>query len=350
MIDRTRDWPSRLELDPTSYVAPGAIVVGEVKLGAHASVWFNSVVRGDSDRVEIGEASNVQDNSTVHQDEGQPARIGARVTIGHGAIVHGCEIADDVLVGMGAVILSGARIGTGSLIGAAALVREGQVIPPGSLVLVMPARVVGEVGEAHRAAIRRGAEHYAELARTYRARGVITGVPAAPSPGQHWPRVAERPSEREWLQLLDVLAATPERLAVALAAHDARAIARRPGAGRWSAIEVLAHLHDCDAEVYAPRLDRILAETVPAVDAVPADTWVEERGYAGRGAAAELAAWRPLRAALVARLATLGPAAWSRAFVHGTRGAMTLADQVRQWADHDLSHRRQLLAALRADA
>src|SRR5262249_5708342 len=134
-------WTARLRLHPTAFVAPGAVVVGDVTLGARSSVWFNTVVRADSDRVEIGEDTNVQDNSTVHQDEGMPALVGARVTVGHRAIIHGCVIEDDCLIGMGATVLSGARIGKGSLIGAGALVKEGQVIPAGSLALGTPARV-----------------------------------------------------------------------------------------------------------------------------------------------------------------------------------------------------------------
>ncbi len=347
---RTHDWPSRLEIDPTAYVAPGAIVVGEVKLARRASVWFNSVVRGDSDRIEIGEGTNIQDNSTVHVDEDCPALVGARVTVGHRAIVHGCVIEDDVLVGMGAVILSGAVVGRGSLIGASALVREGQVIPPGSLVLGMPAKVVGEVNDAHRAAIRTGAEHYADLADRYRARGVITALPAAPQHGEHWPRVAGRMSELEWAQILDVLATSPARVAEALERHGAAAFARRPAEGRWSAVEVLVHLHDCDAEIYRPRLARVLAEEFPAIAAQPAQDWVGERRAIDRDPVVALAEWRTQRGAALEELSALGPAAWSRPFVHSTRGAMTLADQVRQWADHDLSHRRQLFAALRGGA
>ena len=167
----------RLRLDPTVYLAPGAIVCGDVTIGAHSSVWFNSVLRGDSDRIVIGAHSNVQDLAMVHLDEGFPALIGDRVTIGHRAIVHGCVIGDDCLIGMGAIILSGARIGAGSLIGAGALVRERQEIPPGSLVVGSPARVAGEVKPAHREAIVRGAAHYAELARDYRAKGMAQPLP-----------------------------------------------------------------------------------------------------------------------------------------------------------------------------
>jgi len=164
-------WESRVRIDASVFLAEGAVVVGEVTIGPGASVWFNTVVRGDTAPVTIGAGTNLQDLTMVHVDEGEPAVVGARVTVGHRAIIHGCRIEDDVLVGMGAIVLSGARIGTGSLIGAGALVREGQVIPPGSLVLGAPARVVGPVTAAHRAAIERGAAHYQALARSYLERG-----------------------------------------------------------------------------------------------------------------------------------------------------------------------------------
>lgn len=170
--------PARLEVHPTAFVAPGAVVVGDVRLGARASVWFNTVLRGDTAPIEVGEDTNLQDLTVVHVDEGMPAVIGARVTVGHRAIVHGCVIGDECLVGMGAIVLSGARVGAGSLIGAGALVREGQQIPPGSLVLGAPARVIGPVQDAHRDAIRRGAAHYVALSRGYLARGI--GRPAGP--------------------------------------------------------------------------------------------------------------------------------------------------------------------------
>src|SRR6185295_224894 len=157
--------PARI--DGSCFVAPGAVVAGDVTLAARSSVWFNTVVRGDSAAVRVGEDSNLQDNSVVHQDEGLPALIGARVTVGHRAIIHGCVIEDDCLIGMGSILLSGARIGTGSLVGAGALVREGQVIPPGSLAVGAPARVVGPVSDSHRGSIRNGWSHYATLAALY---------------------------------------------------------------------------------------------------------------------------------------------------------------------------------------
>lgn len=172
MSGSSADWTMRLVIDPTAWVAPGAIVIGDVTLGARSSVWFHTVVRGDSAAIAIGNDTNLQDGSVVHVDAGYPAVIGARVTVGHRAIVHGCMVEDDCLIGMGAIVLTGARIGQGSLVGAGALVREGQHVPAGSLVLGAPARVLGPVKDAHREAIRTGAGHYVALSRSYLARGI----------------------------------------------------------------------------------------------------------------------------------------------------------------------------------
>lgn len=346
MSERHRDWPSKLEMDPTSFVAPGAIVVGEVRLGARASVWFNTVVRGDSDRIEIGADTNVQDNSTVHVDHDCPVIVGDRVTVGHRAIVHGCVVEDDVLVGMGAVILSGARVGAGSLIGASALVRERQVIPPGSLVLGAPAKVVGEVTPAHRDAIRAGAVHYVELSRAYLARGIASSMPPTSRGGHFHPRLVAPLDWLEWDQRLAVLREGPERAAEALAVHGRDAFRRRPAAWRWSAVEVVAHLRDCDAEVFAPRVSRALAEDFPVVEAIAAERWVDERRCGDEDPAEAIERWRETRARNLGVLDALGPAEWSRALAHPTRGAHTVGDVVRYWSDHDLSHRRQMSAAL----
>jgi len=166
-----------LRLDPTVFLAPGAIVCGDVVIGAGSSIWFHTVIRGDSELIRIGAHTNVQDLTMVHVDEGCPAILGDRVTIGHRAIVHGCTIEDECLIGMGAVVLSGARIGTGSLVAAGSLVRERQVIPPGSLVMGAPARVVGPVKDAHRAAIANGWTHYETLSRDYMRHGIGQPVP-----------------------------------------------------------------------------------------------------------------------------------------------------------------------------
>ncbi|HZN37218.1 MAG TPA: gamma carbonic anhydrase family protein [Planctomycetota bacterium] len=148
-------------------VADNATVVGDVRLGADVGIWFGVTIRGDDSWIEIGDDTNVQDNSCVHVDIGAPLRIGRGVTIGHGVIVHGVEIGDYSLIGMGSIILGGARIGEYSLIGAGALVRENAVIPPRSVVLGMPGKVVRQVTEGEMEAMRWRAKHYVQRARSY---------------------------------------------------------------------------------------------------------------------------------------------------------------------------------------
>lgn len=344
MSDRHRDFPHALAIHPTAFVAPGAIVVGEVAIGANSSIWFNTVARGDSERIAIGADTNVQDNSVVHVDEGMPALVGDRVTVGHRAIVHGCVIEDDVLVGMGAIVLSGARIGTGSLIGAGALVKEGQVIPPGMLALGAPAKVIGEVRDAHREAIAAGAKHYAELARTYLARGIGTLAPLSARGAAAYPRLTTPMDHLEWEQRLEALERGPARAAEALARHGIEAFRRAPSATGWSALEIVVHLRDCDREVLLPRLEQVLAEDFPALAPIDMTRFEEVAKHADLPAV--LADWAGLRATLVRRLAPLKPGDWQRPLVHPVRGPHTLADMVRQWAEHDLSHRRQWRAAL----
>ena len=157
----------RPKLGQGAFVAPGAHIIGKVTLGQEASVWFNTVVRGDSDRVVIGEGTNIQDNAVVHTDAGSPALIGKNVTVGHGCLIHGCEIGDDCLIGMGSTILSGAKIGPGSLVGAGSLITEGKEFPPGSVIMGRPAKVVRQVEERDREAIARGAANYRQNARDY---------------------------------------------------------------------------------------------------------------------------------------------------------------------------------------
>ena len=150
------------------YVADNAVVVGSVVLGHGASVWFNSVVRGDNDVITIGDGTNVQDAAVLHVDEGIPLALGANVSVGHLAMLHGCTVEDGALVGIGAVVLNHAVIGRGSLIGAGALVPEGKVIPERSLAVGSPARVVRTLTEEDAAGIERIARHYVEKARKYR--------------------------------------------------------------------------------------------------------------------------------------------------------------------------------------
>jgi gamma-carbonic anhydrase len=157
------------EYDETNYIAPTASVIGDVVLGREASVWFGASVRGDVNFIRIGEASNIQDNAVVHvTNRTAPTRIGARVTVGHSAVIHGCTIEDDVLIGMGAIILDHAVIGTGSVVGAGALVTMNTRIPPGSLVLGSPAKVVRQLTDDEVASIRQGAENYLRYSAVYR--------------------------------------------------------------------------------------------------------------------------------------------------------------------------------------
>jgi len=160
--------PSRLEVDPTAYVAPSAVLLGHVRIGPQSSIWPTTVLRGDYSEIEIGSSTNLQDVAIVHGDDGFPCRLGDRVTVGHRAVVHASVVEDDCLVAMGAILLTGVRVGAGSFIGAGAVVPEGTTIPPGSLVLGVPGRIVRPVGEDLRERIRQSADNYVEYARAYR--------------------------------------------------------------------------------------------------------------------------------------------------------------------------------------
>lgn len=148
------------QLAEGSFVAAGARVIGDVRLGEGASVWYNAVLRGDSDSITLGAGSNIQDNVSVHVDSGSPVVIGDNVSVGHNAVVHGCTIGDGSLIGMGSVVLSGAVIGAGSLVAGGAVVLEGTVIPEGSLVAGVPAKVRRELTSEERAKLLRNAETY----------------------------------------------------------------------------------------------------------------------------------------------------------------------------------------------
>ena len=147
--------------DESNFIAPSADIIGDVVLGSRTSVWFNVTIRGDIHRIRIGRETNIQDNAVVHvTNETGPATIGDRVTIGHSAIVHACTIEDNVLIGMGAIILDNAVVGTGSIVGAGALVTSRTIIPPGSMVLGTPAKVVRALSEEEIAAIGEFADNY----------------------------------------------------------------------------------------------------------------------------------------------------------------------------------------------
>ncbi|MGD9485468.1 gamma carbonic anhydrase family protein [Streptomyces sp. TRM70308] len=156
-------------VDPGAYTAPTSVVLGDVALAAGASVWYHAVVRADMGPVAIGRDSNIQDNCTVHVDPGFPVTVGAGVSVGHNAVLHGCTIEDDVLVGMGATVLNGAVVGAGSLVAAQALVPQGMRVPPGSLVAGVPARVRRELTAEEREHIRLNAAAYRDLAERHRA-------------------------------------------------------------------------------------------------------------------------------------------------------------------------------------
>ncbi|MCB5909232.1 gamma carbonic anhydrase family protein [Streptomyces pinistramenti] len=155
-------------IDPTAFTAPTSVVLGEVTLAAGASVWYHTVLRADCGPIVLGADSNVQDNCTVHVDPGFPVTVGDRVSVGHNAVLHGCTVEDDVLVGMGATVLNGAHIGAGSLIAAQALVPQGMVVPPGSLVAGVPAKVKRELTDEEREGIKVNAAMYLELAAAHR--------------------------------------------------------------------------------------------------------------------------------------------------------------------------------------
>jgi len=155
-------------IDPDTWIAPAAHVLGKVRLAAGVSVWFGAVLRGDTEWIEVGEGSNVQEGCTLHTDIDLPLTIGRDVTVGHNVILHGCTIGDATLIGMGATILNGARIGQGCLIGAGTLITEGKEIPDGSLVMGSPGRVVRSVDAAGRDRIRMSAVHYRERMTQYR--------------------------------------------------------------------------------------------------------------------------------------------------------------------------------------
>ena len=152
-----------------AWAAPSADLVGDVRLGARASVWFAAVIRADNTAIVIGEDSNIQDGAIGHSDPGFPLTIGARVTVGHQAILHGCTIADDCLVGMGAKILNGAVLEPECLVGAGALITEGKRFSSGSLIVGAPARVVRQLTDEEKQALRLSAAHYAEKAARYAA-------------------------------------------------------------------------------------------------------------------------------------------------------------------------------------
>ena len=165
------------KLGKNVFIAKNATVIGDVTLGAHASVWYGAVLRGDINRIVVGHHSNIQDNAVLHLADDFPCLLGNWVTVGHSAIVHACKVGDEVLVGMGAVVLDGAVIGKQSLIGAKALVTQGTKIPPGSLVLGAPAKVVRKLTKGERAGLKWWAEKYVDNGAYCLKHGIGVGGP-----------------------------------------------------------------------------------------------------------------------------------------------------------------------------
>ena len=157
------------QIAASAWVADSAQVIGTVELAADASVWFNAVLRGDTEPIRIGKGSNVQDGTVIHCDHGFPVTLGENVTIGHQVVLHGCTVGDGSLIGIQAVVLNGAKIGKHCLVGAGALVTEGKEFPDGSLIVGSPAKVVRQLTPEQIADLQRSAEHYVQNARRFRA-------------------------------------------------------------------------------------------------------------------------------------------------------------------------------------
>jgi len=154
---------------PTAWIDPTAVVIGDVTIGERSSVWPNAVLRGDVNKITIGEETNVQDGSVLHVEHALHELIlGNRVTVGHSVVLHGCTVEDDSLIGIGAIVLNGARIGRGSVIAAGALVPEGMQIPPGSMAMGVPAKIKREVTPEEQERFRVNAQHYVDLREKYR--------------------------------------------------------------------------------------------------------------------------------------------------------------------------------------
>jgi len=154
-------------LGANAWVADSAQVMGNVSLGADTSVWFGTVIRGDTESITIGRGSNIQDGSVMHADIGMPIVLGENVTVGHKVMLHGCTIGDDTLIGIGAIVLNGARIGKNCLVGAGALVTEGKDFPDGSMIIGSPAKAVRPLTPEQIASVRQSARHYVENARRF---------------------------------------------------------------------------------------------------------------------------------------------------------------------------------------
>ena len=158
----------RPQIDPAAWIAANATVIGDVRLAANSSIWWNAVLRGDNDPIHIGENSNIQDGSVLHTDEGVPMHIGRNVTVGHLVMLHGCTVGDGSLIGIGSIVLNRAIIGKHSIVGANTLIPEGKTYPDRVLIVGSPGKVVRELSDEDVARLRGSAAHYVDNARRYR--------------------------------------------------------------------------------------------------------------------------------------------------------------------------------------
>lgn len=159
--------PLQPEVHPSAWIAPNAVVCADVRIGANATIWWNTVVRGDSDRIVISAASNIQDHSMLHTDKGFVLTVGIGVTVGHRVTLHGCTVGDGALIGMGSIVMNGAVIGRESIVGAGALIPEGKIYPERVLILGSPGRVVRELTEEEVARLKSSAQHYVVYGQRY---------------------------------------------------------------------------------------------------------------------------------------------------------------------------------------
>ena len=167
-----RHLDARPSIHPTAFIAPGAVIVGDVEIGEEAGIWYGAVLRGDLNAIRIGPRSNIQDGAVVHLADELGVYVGEFVTCGHSAILQACKVDDEVLIGMGATVLDGAEIGARSVIGANSLVTQGMKIPPGSLVMGTPAKIRRTLDLEEQSSVRHWAEKYVKLSREYLSRGL----------------------------------------------------------------------------------------------------------------------------------------------------------------------------------
>jgi len=163
--------PDLTHIAPDAFVAANATVLGDVHVGAKASIWFGTVIRGDVEEIRIGDETNIQDNSVIHADTGYPCHIGSQVTIGHRCIIHGAKIGDRALIGMGATVMNGAQIGKDTIVAAGALIPENKTFPDGVLIVGVPGKVKRELSEGELSLLQASAAHYVANGQAYEAKG-----------------------------------------------------------------------------------------------------------------------------------------------------------------------------------